>query len=374
MYNEFVGKNLSGMTFEDMLVLRERREQKYNHIVCDCLCSCGEQFTTSRHSILKRNRRHCVKCSKKIAGRKRTVDLTGKRFGRLFVIGYYGSDGRRSLWLCECDCGNIVIVDEHNLATGNKSSCGCLQADLRGMNKFTDLSGRRYTNCTVLYRTESNAQGARWVCLCDCGELFIASSKQLNSGHKTDCGKHKGEKLAEIFREDLTGNRYDHVVVTGLAPRGNSTKVLWYYLCDCGRVGITSATNLKSGLTTSCGYCIRPSRGEERIESVLNKYNIRFDRQKKFIGCKNIASLRFDFYLPDCNMAIEYDGEFHYKETSLGNDLEGQRNRDAIKTKYCAENNIVLLRIPYWEKDNIESFLNEWLFFYEEDNKPNGLL
>jgi len=64
---------------------------------------------------------------------------------------------------------------------------------------------------------------------------------------------------------------------------------------------------------------------------------------------------------------LEYDGEFHYIEfPNLGNDLAGQQRRDAIKTKYCDENDIILLRIPYWGKDNIESILTDWLFLYDE--------
>ena len=76
----------------------------------------------------------------------------------------------------------------------------------------------------------------------------------------------------------------------------------------------------------------------------------------------NKKKLRFDFYLQDYGVAIEYDGEFHYnKIESRGNDLDYQVNNDKIKTEYCDSNDIILLRIPYWEKDNIESILSEWL-------------
>lgn len=95
----------------------------------------------------------------------------------------------------------------------------------------------------------------------------------------------------------------------------------------------------------------------------LNDHNIQYTRQKVFIGCKNINNLPFDFFLDLHGIAIEYDGEFHYNQYGDFNDLESQQKRDAIKTKYCEENDIILLRIPYWEKDNIESILSDWLFF-----------
>ena len=72
----------------------------------------------------------------------------------------------------------------------------------------------------------------------------------------------------------------------------------------------------------------------------------------------------FDFYLPDYNTCIEYDGELHYKAVDYfgGDDaLMNTKCRDEIKTQYCKENNIKLIRIPYWEFDNIEEILNREL-------------
>lgn len=65
----------------------------------------------------------------------------------------------------------------------------------------------------------------------------------------------------------------------------------------------------------------------------------------------------FDFYLPEYNCCIEYDGEFHYKITTLNNDLKSQKLHDKIKSDYCKLNNIKLVRIPYWEKDYIQEIL-----------------
>lgn len=57
-------------------------------------------------------------------------DLTGRRFGRLFVSGYVGkaADGR-ALWRCVCDCGKTTSVNVSQLKRGRTKSCGCLRAD-----------------------------------------------------------------------------------------------------------------------------------------------------------------------------------------------------------------------------------------------------
>ena len=60
-------------------------------------------------------------------------------------------------------------------------------------------------------------------------------------------------------------------------------------------------------------------------------------------------------------MCIEYDGEYHYLESTRNSKkkLKLQQKRDKIKTDYCKQNNIELLRIPYWEKENIEEILEQ---------------
>lgn len=55
-------------------------------------------------------------------------DLTGKQFGKLTVIRYSGSARNRSVWECECECGNIVKVNQMELQRGDTLSCGCLRS------------------------------------------------------------------------------------------------------------------------------------------------------------------------------------------------------------------------------------------------------
>lgn len=60
----------------------------------------------------------------------RVIDVTEQRFGRLTVLGECGKDNfRQYMWLCKCDCGNIVAVRGYSLRSGNTQSCGCLQKD-----------------------------------------------------------------------------------------------------------------------------------------------------------------------------------------------------------------------------------------------------
>jgi very-short-patch-repair endonuclease len=90
------------------------------------------------------------------------------------------------------------------------------------------------------------------------------------------------------------------------------------------------------------------SRGEIIIQNYLMDHNIKYENQKKFKDCKNIFPLPFDFYLPDYNMCIEFDGEQHFKQIHNWR-FEQTLKNDIIKTNFCKNNNIDLLRIKYDE-------------------------
>ena len=70
-------------------------------------------------------------------------DLTGKRFGRLVVIvqaeDYIYPDGHRmSRWLCQCDCGNTIVVNSNSLTRGLTQSCGCIKKKILLENNLVD--------------------------------------------------------------------------------------------------------------------------------------------------------------------------------------------------------------------------------------------
>lgn len=112
-----------------------------------------------------------------------------------------------------------------------------------------------------------------------------------------------------------------------------------------------------------CPIC-SASKGEKRIINYLDNNKINFTREYTFddlFGDKN-KPLRFDFAilntLNEIIYLIEFDGEFHYKKMYEGHDLERQKRYDKMKDNYCKMHNIKLLRIPYWEFDNIDDILD----------------
>ena len=117
--------------------------------------------------------------------------------------------------------------------------------------------------------------------------------------------------------------------------------------------------NLLSGY--GCPKC-NASEGEKKIAKYLDSRNIEYKQQYKFNDCRSKNKLPFDFYIPSKNIAIEYDGRQHYEIIDYFDGLDGfidTKVRDTIKTVYCKENNIKLIRIPYWDFDKIEEILEK---------------
>ena len=110
------------------------------------------------------------------------------------------------------------------------------------------------------------------------------------------------------------------------------------------------------------------SVGEKRIRKYLETNNILFEQEKWFPDCRDINPLPFDFYLLDHNIIIEFDGEQHYKQGHFTHSqLSYTQLHDTIKNDYYKNNNIKLIRIPYWDINNIEMILDDKLLISHKD-------
>ncbi len=113
-----------------------------------------------------------------------------------------------------------------------------------------------------------------------------------------------------------------------------------------------------------CPSCSQ-SKGEKEISKTLKSLDINFIEQKTFNECLNNKTgrfLKFDFYVPCKNLLIEYDGEQHFKSIDFfggTKELENRQNLDKIKNRYAIDNGFKLLRIPYYEKENISKIIQQ---------------
>lgn len=152
---------------------------------------------------------------------------------------------------------------------------------------------------------------------------------------------------------DVYGEKY----LTILEYKGNNVKT--DIKCEkCLNVFQSVPVSLWRHRVRGCPSCEKTkSLGENRIERFLRTKNIQFRTQERFLECKDKRCLPFDFYLPQYNTCIEFQGEQHYKEKSF---LWSEQliKHDEIKRNFCKKNNITLIEIPWYDIDNIEKYFN----------------
>ena len=178
-----------------------------------------------------------------------------------------------------------------------------------------DETGKKYGYLTVIKRgPNSNSGRAQWICNCECGKTdIVILGSQLRSGKTKSCGCYQKEQTAKASMIDLTGQIVGNFLILNSAGTGNGGHT-WHckcLLCNNEDVFITTP-NLKKQY--SCG-CTIESKGERKIKTILENNKIDFIQEKRFSNCKFLDTnhlARFDFFLPDFNCVIEYDGRQHF--------------------------------------------------------------
>ena len=133
---------------------------------------------------------------------------------------------------------------------------------------------------------------------------------------------------------------------------------------NCGNVWHKSAEAILRG--TGCPFCSM-SKGEQIISDYLSERNIEYVYEQKFDGLVGLGNgnLSYDFYLPEYNLLIEYQGQFHDGSTTGSCDpilLAKQQEHDRRKKEYAKEHDIELLEIWHYDYDNIKSILYKKLY------------
>lgn len=189
---------------------------------------------------------------------------------------------------------------------------------------------------------------------------FIASFSDVKSGHTRSCGCYQIKRIQEASIKDITGKRFGKLVaLKRIGPSEQYRSSLWHCKCDCGGEKDVPLVCLTRGLVSSCG-CLDISVGELKIGQALDELDILYEREKTFLDCINSETghhLHYDFYLPNYNCCIEYDGTQHFIVSgwNTADRLAYNQKLDEIKNRYCLDHNIKLIRIPYTEIKKIDA-------------------
>lgn len=186
------------------------------------------------------------------------VDLTGRKFNKLTVIGLLDRGNPRPRYVCKCDCGNECVSVAATLKSGHVRSCGCLQREIASIRRSDDLTGQRFGRWIVIEQSY-DIPPKYCKCQCDCGNIKLVRRDGLLNGASQSCGCLHREILSET--EDLSGKIFGRLTVLGRSDkRHGDKKIKWRCLCECGNIRNVWSISLKHGITKSCG-CYNREKG-----------------------------------------------------------------------------------------------------------------
>lgn len=276
--------------------------------------------------------------------------LVGRVFGKLTVLkesidenGNIKKYHRSVIWMCRCECGNIIYVNSNTLKTGDSKSCGKCN--------YENLTGRVFGKLTVLKEfTDGNGNIVKnnknivWCCRCECGNIRNVAARYLKSGSTKACEKCNYESKHDY--ENLTDKFFGKLIVLKEATdeNGNIIKnkgnIMWACQCECGNIIDVRTSNLKSGNTRSCG-CLSCTKNisQSILTKLLNKILCCKVEQnyRKLNWLRNPQTnynLEADIYIPSLNIIIEYDGIQHFKSVEcFGGEGSFKKRQELDKIK-----------------------------------------
>lgn len=184
------------------------------------------------------------------------------------------------------------------------------------------------------------------------GDLILGKSCR-------ECGREKNARKSVLslakFQEKVSLANSEVEVVEYSGARKNAK-----FKCKlCGHIWESSAESMTTN-GKMCPNCCHYYKGERLIEQLLTSRKIRFESQKRFDDCKDKRPLPFDFYLPELNACVEYDGQQHFYPVWGDESFAKTVEHDGIKNRYCERRQIPLFRIPYTEQE-IENKLDQFI-------------
>jgi len=282
--------------------------------------------------------------------RKRVEDNTNNEYT---LLSEY-TNAKTKVLLKHNKCGNTYSVTPSDFTCGKR----CPKCAVKIRSKKEAKTGKQYVaEVYKLVGNEYTVSGTytNWKTKMTfthnlCGNVFKMEANSFLQGRRCPICQHvvevrKRTKTDEDFCKDVAtkfGNEYK-VIGT---YKNNNTKITVKHV-TCGNIWKIKPANLLSGY--GCPLC-KQSKGEIYIKQSLDQLGIPYTTQKTFNNLVDKRKLSYDFYLPELNILIEYQGIQHYRVSDFfggKQKLIKQKKHDAMKRSYALTNGYLLLEIKY---------------------------
>lgn len=336
----------------------------------DILCSCEKNIFSRTFSAFKN--KHLYKCSECNGYINWSYELAKQyieSLGYILVSTEYKNTGDK-LTLCDTN-GYYLMISLNKLQLGRTPYKFDVNNPytIQNIKLWCKLNNKPFELVSDTY--SGNKKYLSWQCIKEnCKEYFEMSWSDIFSknsacpycvGKKvglSNCVATKRPELIKEWHPTKNGNLTPYDVTIGC------NKYAWWKCKDCGHEWNTIISNRSGKINSGCPECNK-SKGEKKIKEIFDLNCIYYIPQKEFdrlIGLGG-SNLSYDFYLPNHNYLIEYQGQFH--DGSSGEyskkNLKKQQEHDRRKREYAKLNNYNLLEIWYWDFDRIEEILDKEL-------------
>lgn len=350
-------------------VIQDSYIDSKHKVSCRCDLHPNETIHLNPLSIWRKNA-ICPKCKRDAARHDRLLQRAGeiKDFvenkGCVFDHIEYGEKDIVAYYTCPKHNTRELIKDYWFKLKRRNNICKYCVGKERTDEEYKALVTQLHPNIMVLDKYKKYDERVKCRCLVCNTEWEVRAGSLIAKRLRgcPTCGRKSARdsrsKSKEQFIEDLKKVN-DKLVVEGEYV---NTHTLIDVRCTIHNVVFSRMPCNLLNKTATCPMCAKGNwKTEKLVGNVLKELNITAQPQHKFPGCKGQRKhLLFDYYLPDYNVAIEYDGEQHYYPIDYFGGEKGFKRRkeyDKIKTNYCLENDIRLIRVPYYKKDNLKEYL-----------------
>ena len=256
-------------------------------------------------------------------------------------------------------CDNISkSTPDNHLHKNGKGGCNiCFRTIKSNKEELQEKSDKIHNSEYLIIGEYINCDSNIEIKHLICNHIFY--QKPYSHLYNNKCPKcHGKNRLTKEILQEKSDIKYGKDEYTILGEYNNNHTPILIKHNKCGSEYMQTPNNHLRD--RECYRCRKNSIGENKIMEYLENRNINYIFNKSLKDCsiKN-KKLRFDFYLPEYNICIEYDGEQHFKPIKVfGGDKHYQLTleRDNIKNQWCLDNNIKLYRISY--RDDLFNILN----------------
>lgn len=337
------------------------------HVLCECRV-CGHKWDVLPNSLLSGH--GCIICGNKRSGMVRSkthqqfLDELSKVTTTIVPLEEYKT-ALTKIWVKCTECGRMWQVEPNSLLQGKGCSvCNSIRGGKKlrkSHDQFVHELFEKYPNLVVNSKYITMHHNVNFTCT-ECNNTFdrVAADIFYNGGCPI-CNVNnlpqRQPKSLEKFLLDLQQTNGDISYIDGYTKASDRVHVK----CNiCGHDWYPVGTSLTSGV--GCPIC-NMSHGERKIKDYLNSYGYSYIQQKTFVGLVGVGGgdLSYDFYVPDYNVLIEFQGEYHDGTAKIQTSMEffKQQEHDLRKRQYAEKHNIYLLEIWYYDYHNIESILDD---------------